>query len=152
MNESMSDKTPPLTEAGPKPWNYLHGLVLCALIGVFFGAFFIVVAVVRTAFTPAPAPTLTDALVYVSGFTASGVLAGLMNPIARRISGAVVLGVMGLVPAALAWNFIDTRNVVPSDSEAIITLSAMVIIFGICFGLIMWDLFVKPRGGVAPWR
>ena len=135
----------------PKPWNYVSGFVLCSALGFVLGLVFSLFGLVASLFSGVDGPSVSEIAIYFFGFCASGLLAGVLNPIGRRITGAAILGVIALIPAGMAWSQLDYDRVIPPDPDAAVSIIAVVIIFGICFGLFAWDLFVKPRGGRAPW-
>jgi hypothetical protein len=127
---------------------------LCSLAGIFLGLLLSLVGLLRALFAGSISSVTSSALdlvVYFGGFACAGIVAGLFNPLARSFLGAAALGIVALIPAGMAFSYTENRSVVPPDADWMIATAAVVIIFGICFGLMMWDLFVKPRAGVAPW-
>jgi len=92
-----------------------------------------------------------DVAIYVLGFVSAGVVAGLLNPLARGFVGAAAVGTLALVPVGFSWIYIENGGFLSASPDDFVVTIAVVVTFGIVVGLSAWDALVKPRGGTAPW-
>jgi NO-binding membrane sensor protein with MHYT domain len=124
---------------------------MCLILGLVLAIFFSGVALIIY-FARGSAPfdanelTLGRAVaVYFAGFTAAGLLAGVLNPLARRKWGAVVVGVLATVPITCLTQFALQGSVLPQDSGGMAALVVLPLAFGGPMGYMAWKELVRPR-------
>jgi hypothetical protein len=82
---------------------------------------------------------------YFGGFTLSGVIVGVLNPLARTALGASVLGVVGFIPISLGAMRLVTGSLIPADYVDLFALAMTATFVGGASGFTFWREFVRDR-------
>lgn len=82
---------------------------------------------------------------YFVGFLAAGVVGGLLNPLARTRSGAVVLGVLCTLPLAFTALLLLEGTPIPPDGADVFAVLFLSLGFGGPLGLMACKEFVAKR-------
>lgn len=135
----------------PTGWRYTHGFVVCVIVGAILATIFSGVAAVLYLARGVRSNEVHDISLaasvagYFAGFLAAGVMAGLLNPLAKTRLGAVFLGIFSTLPVALSGLFLFEGTFTPRDGAQIFSVLAFVLGFGAPVGYLAWREFVATR-------
>lgn len=123
-------------------WSYTRGLVYCVIAGVLLGVFFALAGIViwfmqgEYESDQGSGGLLALILIYVLGYSLSGLIAGLLNPIGKTRVGAALIGVIAILPLTLGIAQFLTGELWPTDPDYAIATLTTAVILGICAGLV----------------
>lgn len=114
-------------------WSYAAGFAVCVAAGLLFGVLF---ALGATVILVVEGMGDTEGITYWSGialnfagFGVAGILAGLLNPLARSWAGAVLLGVIVTIPLAWVATVYHTGDMIPQSDYRFV-----IVLFSLLFG------------------
>jgi hypothetical protein len=134
-------------------WSYAGGVIVCLFLGLLLGVGYSMVAsVIWLVRGPQPFETVGASFskvlgLYLLGFLVAGLVAGVLNPVARTKIGAVVLGALSVVPISVGAEFLITGDL-SRVSDHLFAIGMMSATFGGGLGFAAWKEFVDhPESG-----
>lgn len=133
----------------PYLWSYRTGLVVGIASGILLGVAFAVVAVAIAvarvlSVGVLPQPGFVAAiLMYLAAFPLVGLVAGVLNPLARTAVGACLLGALSFVPAVFGALYLMRGSLIPHTFSDVFALAMTAILSGGGSGFMFWKHVVR---------
>ncbi len=124
-------------------WSYAAGFLVAVIGGAFFAIFFSAIAAVlflaQGAGGPLAEHSLAEVVVsHALAFLLAGVIAGTLNPLARRRVGAICVGIAAWVPVAMSSTWVLTGDAIPHEADAIAAAVVVSIVMGAGCAVFVW--------------
>lgn len=136
------------TRRWPYGAGFAVGLAIGVALGLAYSAAAALIFLLRRAVGAPPSEyTFPEILLlYVIGFSATGLIAGALNPLARTAPGAVGLGILAFTPVACGAMFIVTGNLMLGNPSDLFALGMTAGLVGGGLGYAAWREFVRGEG------
>ena len=139
--------TSPRSQVSESPrWPYTLGFVVCVILGAGLGVFYAVIAsalVVVSGDVPYGLTYLSLIAFYIASFLMADVIAGLLNPLARSLPGAIFLGTIAALPLFAGGNLLLAGQVSLGTSADLTGVLGPTLTLGPAFGYFGWREFVR---------